>query len=434
MKNYLSILITATLVISGRILSAQPKAANHINAGFQMKSVKAVSMDNYDAFKKSIQPLIKTMGAKQIIGLGEGTHGTADFYKVRFWISRTLVEEKGFNHIAFENDYSDCWLLNKQLNTNANLDSLMKKHMLSIWQNQETKELLQWVKGYNAVHDKKVTIDGIDYVFIRPDVEVLKQLLVGTPATNLIDTLPKIAKAAALQDDGWVATNDPASKFNFESIDKSSYEGYLAAEKLDKLITSADLDATAKARAHLAILNIEQAFGPFYSEFTKTPEASRDSDMAYNASLIMKAPGAKMIIWAHNAHLAKTGIYNNEVGGTGGKILKMFPNNYFVLGTGTANGTFAGTKEPRDTYTNPMIANTLEKPIAGSWEEVFSGMASPAFYMETGLFNPQKISKQIRFIGYGIDSGIKTYDKTNLSDLYDAFLFVKDTHAATPLK
>src|SRR6201999_2873889 len=99
-------------------------------------------------------------------------------------------EDYGFNHIALENDYSDSWLLNQKLNTKANLDSLMKKRLLKIWQNKETREMLAWVRGYNNSHQQKITICGLDYVFASPDVEVIKQLLTGTPAAGLIDSMP----------------------------------------------------------------------------------------------------------------------------------------------------------------------------------------------------------------------------------------------------
>lgn len=436
MKTILfTVISTIVLFFAGHnIVSAQTQAKQADNSTLELSAVKQVSMQNFKAFKASIKPLIEKMSAKQIVGLGEGTHGTAEFYKVRYWISRILIEEKGFNHIAFENDYSDSWLLNNELNTNADLNSLMKKHLLSIWQNEETKELLNWVKTYNSKHNKKVTIDGLDYVYINPDVEVLKQLLTNTSAANLLDSMGVITKAAKYQDAVWEGMNHPENKMNTDSMDKSSYTGYIATEKLDKAIGASTLSPQVKEDCHMAIVNIEQAFAPFYDEIAKLPEATRDANMASNAALIMKKPGTKMIIWAHNAHLAKTGIYNNEVGGTGGLILKAFPNNYFILGTGTAIGTFAATKESRDTYTNPMAAYPLEVPIAGSWESLFSATGKPAFYVEPPSINPKNEQKPMRFIGYGPDSSVKTNDSTNLSDLFDAYLFINETRAATPLK
>ena len=110
------------------------------------------------------------------------------------------------------------------------------------------------------------------------------------------------------------------------------------------------------------------------------------------------------------------------------------PNNYFVLGTGTANGTFAGTVDKRPTNNNPMIVNKLENPIKNSWEELFSATGISNFYFSTSNSKFEQTVKPLRFIGFGTNSDASTYDKSNLSKLFDAFLFIKDTNAPTLLK
>lgn len=400
----------------------------------QSDALNPVSMKSFETFKRSINPLIKEMGAKKIVSLGEGTHGTAEFYKLRYWITRILVEEKGFNQIAFENDYSDSWMLNKALASTTDLNGLMRKHMLSIWQNEETKELLSWVKMYNSKHKKKVKIQGLDYVYVMPDINLLEDLFSEVRNQSLKDGLDKLRKPAAFQDECWEGMNKKDYKYDFESLTKSSHGGYLAAESLLAVIEKLDLSPMVKADAKLALLNIKQAFAPFYHMINKTEESSRDVNMAENASLMLSNKEDKMIIWAHNGHVAKIGIYDNAVGGSGGELLKIFPGNYFVLGTGTANGTFAATTDSRDTYTNKMEPYQLQKPLENSWEELFLKVGMPAFYFQSARFNPSNESKQMRFIGYGKESGPKVYDKTNISDLFDAFLFISETHAPTLLK
>lgn len=400
-------------------------------ASLKIKSLKPISIQSYEDFKKSIRPLIAQMSTKRIVALGEGTHGTAEFYKMRYWISRILVEEKGFNHLAFENDFSDGWYITKGLNENADLNGLMKKYMLSIWQNEETKEMLSWLRDYNSKHDRKVVIDGLDYVMLNRDVELLQELITKDVNADLSAAIQKLVEPAALQDSAWNGMNLKEFKFDWEKMQKGSRNAYLFADSIDKQLVKLDLSPSVKTNSHIALTNLMQGFAPFYEQ---TAEITRDSLMAVNTSLLLTAPEDKMIIWAHNAHLAKTGIYNNEVGGTGGYILKKFPDNYFVLGTGTATGTFAATEEARDTYTNPMAAYPLENPIKGSWEEFLSGVKTPVMYFNPAEFNAEKLVKPLRFIGYTPKSGPSTYDKTNMSDLFDAFLFIKDSHAATPLK
>lgn len=414
---------------------AKNKQAQVAGLGIEKKlgnpAMKGLSLDHYEKFRLAVLPLIEEMGAKKIVALGESTHGTAEFYKLRFWISRILVEEKGFRHIAFENDMMDTWFLNQELAQHSDLDGLMKKYLLSIWQNKETKAMLEWVKKYNATHDAKVVLDGLDYPFLTPDVLMVEKLLKNVPGIKAdLDTLRTAAK---IQDSAWEGMNQPDYKLDFPVLTKSSYQAYLLAEKLKAQLTNMNLSAEDQHTAKLALGNFQQGTSPFYAMTTGKTELSRDSNMASNVAELLIHPSDKMIIWAHNAHLAKTGIYNNEVGGTGGHLLKTYPGNYFVLGTGTATGTFTSTTDGRITKSSPMSVSVLESPVQGSWESEWSQTTLPAFYFKASKLNPGKAVKPMRFIGYGPDSSPKKNDSTNISDLFDAFLFIKESHAATPL-
>lgn len=416
MKTTLQLFILALFLT----LNARAQSANELN------------LASRQAFVKSAQPLVEKMAEKRIVALGEGTHGTAEFYKLRYWITRELIEKKGFTRIAFENDLSDGLMLNQELNSQADLNALMKKRLLRIWQNEETKELLTWVRSYNQTHQKKVVIDGIDYVYNNVDIEALQKILAKQP--EFLIEVNRLKIPASLQDATWEAMNDKNSKIDFAAMSNSSSKGYLLADSLDQKIQQSKLPEKLKSVSHLILLNIKQAFSPFYYNAIKKAEPSRDVNMAANVAEILKDNRDKMIIWAHNAHVAKTGVYDNAVGGMGGEIAKLFPNQYFVVGTGTATGTFAATEQSRDTYTNLMKAYPLEKTIAESWETQFLALNKPAFYIFPTQYNSKNETKPLRFIGYGPKSDPSTNDKTNISQHFDSFLFVGNTHAATPLK
>jgi erythromycin esterase len=409
--------ITALVIINSRVAAQSDK------------EIKPIMIDNFEGFKKSTTQLINEMGVKKIIGLGEATHGTAEFYQLRFWISRILIEEKGFRHIAFENDLSDTWLLNQQLAISTDLNMLMKSHLMSIWQNQETLAFLEWVKLYNSKHIEQVTVSGLDFALVKPDVEVLLLLLDKVADTSLKFSAAKMNKAATLQDEVWQGMNDKAYKADMNLVRAGSKKGYVIADTLEKQLLGSNLPLALKNELQMVITNIKQGFAPFHNPAST---GDRDSLMAYNASMMLKEPKDKLIIWAHNAHLGKTKIYGGTVGGTGGYLLKLFPNNYFALGTGTANGTFAGTKDRRPTNHNLMTTNKLEKPISGSWE-AFLSEKGKTFYFDTMKFNPEKKIMPLRFIGFGTNSGASTYDKLNLVDMFDAFLFISESKAPTPL-
>lgn len=425
MKTALTLFI---LTLSLSINTRAQKASDQINPA----GLHQVDMINQKKFISDAKPLIEEMSKKRIVALGEGTHGTAEFYKLRYWITRELIEKKGYTRIALENDLSDGLLLNRELNSQADLNTIMRKHLLSIWQNEETKELLAWVRNYNQTQKKKVSIDGIDYVYLNVDIAALQKLLANQ--TALLNSIEQLKASAVLQDKTWEDMNKKDSKIDFNAMAKSSYKGYLIADSLAQKINAANLSPQLKSASQLIILNIKQAFAPFYHQFTKTDEPSRDVNMANNVAEILKNTKDKMIIWAHNGHVAKTGIYDNQVGGMGGEIIKHFPGQYFVMGTGTATGSFAATEESRDTYTNPMKAYPLEKTVPESWESQLSALDKPAFYFYPAQYNSKNEVKPLRFIGYTPKSGPDTNDKTNISNHFDAFLFISNSTAATPLR
>ncbi len=423
---YLGILMLA--IFSFTIAKAQQTKEMKLTTE-QQKAIKKLSLNDYKSFKASIKPLIAEMGVKKIVGLGEGTHGTAEFYKLRFWISRILIEEHGFNHIAFENDVTEMWELNQQLAT-ADVNTLMRKYMIGIWQNEETKALLQWVKTYNAKHDRKVSIDGIDYPVLLPDVEMLKTLLLKANYDSLDPAIVNLTKAATMQDEAWFGMNKKGFKIDWKALAAIAKQGFITADSVETKLKSIDVTSNIKADLLMAVINLKQGFEPFYRN---TPESARDSIMAYNTSQLIKNSNDKVIIWAHNAHLGKKPIYDGAVGGTGGYILKLFPNDYFVLGTGTAIGTFGGTTDARAVNTSVISPYALEQPIAGSWEELFSTAKESNFYFKPKSFNSKGEVKPLHVIGYGIKSGPSSYDKTNLTDIFDAFFFIKKTNSPTKL-
>jgi|SRR5690242_11246366 len=62
---------------------------------------------------KDLDQLINDIGDRKTVMLGEASHGTHEFYTWRAAISRRLIQEKGFNFIAVEGDWPDCYAINR---------------------------------------------------------------------------------------------------------------------------------------------------------------------------------------------------------------------------------------------------------------------------------------------------------------------------------
>src|SRR4051812_27435783 len=65
--------------------------------------------------KEDLNELLDFVGESKYALLGEASHGTHEYYAWRAEISKRLIEEKGFNFIAVEGDWPDCYRVNRYI-------------------------------------------------------------------------------------------------------------------------------------------------------------------------------------------------------------------------------------------------------------------------------------------------------------------------------
>src|SRR5688500_1535998 len=59
-----------------------------------------------------LDPLLERIGDARVVLLGEASHGTSEYYTWRDRLSRRLIAEQGFDFIAVEGDWPDCYTVN----------------------------------------------------------------------------------------------------------------------------------------------------------------------------------------------------------------------------------------------------------------------------------------------------------------------------------
>ena len=98
-------------------------------------------------------PLLTAIGDAKIVLLGEASHGTSEFYKVRAELSKRLIEEKGFTLIAVEGDWPSTQHINrfikgydKQINVQDALKAF-KRWPTWMWANEEIAEFVTWLEN-----------------------------------------------------------------------------------------------------------------------------------------------------------------------------------------------------------------------------------------------------------------------------------------------
>jgi erythromycin esterase len=132
----------------------------------------------------SLDPLMEKIGDARFVLLGEATHGTHEFYTWRSKITQRLIKEKGFNFIAVEGDWPQCYRLNRYVKGYQNA-GLNAKEVLQefnrwpswMWANWEIVALAEWLKNHNQTikAGKKVGFYGLDVYGLWESLDAIVQ-------------------------------------------------------------------------------------------------------------------------------------------------------------------------------------------------------------------------------------------------------------------
>ncbi|MCU1263756.1 MAG: hypothetical protein JWM21_74 [Acidobacteria bacterium] len=170
-------------------------------------------------------------------------------------------------------------------------------------------------------------------------------------------------------------------------------------------------------------------------------EVSRDQSMAENIKWILdNNPGAKIVLWAHNGHVATSGDFGYDP--MGASLRKMFGNQMVVFGFAFNQGSFQAREMPmppkgglRAFTINPAPEGSLDAMLASAGLQiaVIDLRALPKEGAVANWFSEPRGTRSIG-AGYGDEFAANFLVKQNTPKIYDALLFVEKTTAARALK
>src|SRR5215211_383884 len=125
--------------------------------------------------------LLESIGDARFVMLGEATHGTHDFYRIRAELTKRLIREKGFAAIAAEADWPDAYRINRYVRgTGADGDATdaledFRRFPQWMWRNADILDLVGWLRAHNErVGDaRKVGFYGLDVYSLHSSIEAV---------------------------------------------------------------------------------------------------------------------------------------------------------------------------------------------------------------------------------------------------------------------
>src|SRR5262249_2419702 len=165
----------------------------------------------------------------------------------------------------------------------------------------------------------------------------------------------------------------------------------------------------------------------------------RDRSMADNVRWVLdhEGPGMKMVIWAHNGHVATSAAYGLEW--MGHHLRKQYGSDMVVFGFAFNQGSFQAIESPggsgrlRPFQVKAAPEGSLDAMLAvsGLTLAAIDLRALPKEGPGAGWFDKPRATRSIGAI-YTEQTGNQSFAQSRVPLLYDALLFVEKTTSARP--
>jgi protein-L-isoaspartate(D-aspartate) O-methyltransferase len=114
----------------------------------------AAACERFEAIETApLEQLLARIGGARIVLIGEATHGTSEFYRMRARISRELIEKKGFRFVAIEGDWPDAARVDhyiRHLKYPPSEWTAFARFPTWMWRNNEVRQFVNWLRAHNA--------------------------------------------------------------------------------------------------------------------------------------------------------------------------------------------------------------------------------------------------------------------------------------------
>ncbi|MFI6299699.1 erythromycin esterase family protein [Nonomuraea sp. NPDC050790] len=242
-----------------------------------------------------LAPLARMIGDAKIVGLGESTHVAREEALLKHRVMRYLVEERGFRTIAWEEDWTTGQIVDRYVvKGEGDLDAVVKQ-MTTTWQAEEVRDVLRWLRAYNATHADKVRFVGVEFYATRPAAYDAVINHVAKAAPDQVDQVR--AHLAEIR-----PPSDDVGKYLRELFESGTdMKPYIAHAQAAYDVVEGLPASRAQA---LALHNARQIVSFFEYLDRRADTGYRDQQSSRNLRWWQRFSGDKVAYWAASAHTA----------------------------------------------------------------------------------------------------------------------------------
>ncbi|MEU5796911.1 erythromycin esterase family protein [Streptomyces sp. NPDC047813] len=299
-----------------------------------------------------LRPLGRMVDGAKVVGLGEATHSSHEFFALKYRVLRYLVEHKGFRTFALETSWSSGLRLDSYVRTGeGDPRRIMREEFQDTyawWNTEEYLALVKWMRAYNVRHaGDPVRFMGDDFAWAGPEQY---DRVLGYAARHRPDLLPRLtALYQGLRPTTPAGTymkaylKRPLAERRAMAVRAQAALSLLARQPVPPGATEdAHAWAVQNARA-LAQTARGYAFDFDNPQQLRASMAYRDQLMADNVAWWQARTGQKILLSAHDSHIAYLSSDRRYPRMQGAFLRERLGKRYVSVATTFGDGSFNAT-------------------------------------------------------------------------------------------
>ncbi|HVX86541.1 MAG TPA: erythromycin esterase family protein [Phycisphaerae bacterium] len=338
------------------------------------------------------EELLHRMQQARIVCIGEASHGTHEFYRIRADLTRRLITDHGFTAVAVEADWPDAYRVNRFVqalgkigaphDASAN-DALrgFERFPAWMWRNVPVREFIDWLRRHNerlAPNEVRAGFYGMDLYSLYRSINAVIHYLDKVDPGAAKRARARYACFEQFQADpqhyGYatgIGLADPCEgevisqllELQRQAGDYARRDGSIPADEY----------FFAEQNARL-VKNAEEYYRSMYrgrhSSWNLRDTHMVDTVDALLQHLLDRDGQAKLVLWAHNSHLGDARA--TQMGRRGelnlGQLVRQrYPRETFHLGFTTNDGTVLAASD----WDMPSEVKRVRPGMEGSYERLF---------------------------------------------------------------
>lgn len=392
-----------------------------------------------------LNPLIDRIGDCQVVLLGEASHGTSEFYRMRARITQELIKHKGFRFVAIEGDWPDAGRLDhyvRHFEFPPSEWTAFARFPTWMWRNNEVRAFVDWLHAHNAGRkmDQRIAIYGLDLYSMYTSIRSVLEYLESIDRESAARARQRYACLTPWRADP-ATYGHAALTGSYHSCEKEVVRVLQEMLRKREDYAARDgerfLDAVQNARL---VANAEQYYRIMYYG-SRASWNLRDQHMfeTLKTLIAFHGPKTKAIVWAHNSHVGNAAATEMSARGElniGQLCRSEYGARSFLLGFGTHTGTVAAASD----WDGPMEVKTVMPSLPRSYERLCHESGPRNFMLPlrgapgAALMAKPRLERAIGVIYRPETELASHYFQAVLPQQFDEYVWFDETKAVTPFK